>query len=117
EALPLARRAADRACDELAGRRAHLDRRTLASEGEAGADARRRATELDGDQPCRPEPAEVVQHRLDVRDAAPARIGLDAADERERETDAHRAEEHRERDARRSETARPADQGVPEQVR
>src|SRR6185436_3247133 len=100
----------------LADRASHLHRWTLAAEREAGADPQRAAGELDRQDPPPPEAVEMVQHRLDVGDAAPGGLGSEAPHEPHRDGGAESADRDRQQDAPAAEAVGGGDEVVASRV-
>ena len=99
ERLPLPRGAAKPSAHGLAECAAHLDGGALAAQRQAAADPDDAADELDGEDARGPHGPEVVQHGLQVRDAAPGRLRRHGADQPDGDAGAGRAEQDRDRDS------------------
>jgi CHAT domain-containing protein len=83
QGVTLARRRAQEAAHHLADRPAHLDGRSLAPEGEAGAEPQDAARVLDEQHPPPSHAAQAVEDRLDMGNAAPRGLRRKPPDEAE----------------------------------
>ena len=109
--------AAEHLPDQVGHGRAHLDARALTTERKPRPDRQHAADELDRNDAKRRLRQFPVQHRLDVRDAAPRRIGREAPNQRGRDESRSRASADNDQKAFKLFAVRPAYQGVPQAVR
>ena len=109
--------AAEHFPDQVGHGRPHLNARALTTERKPRPDRQHAADELYGNDAKRRLRQFPVQHRLDVRDAAPRCIGREAPNQRGRDERRSRTSGDHDRKAFKLLAVRPAYQGVPQAVR